>query len=166
MIPIIKELRELGIHISVDDFGTGYSSLAYIKELPIDTLKIDRSFVRDIHMNKESKEIAKAIINLANSIGLNVIAEGVEQQEHVDALSKDGCILGQGYYYSRPLKVDAFEGYMASNNISWVMNSEAEKIIKEKVSMYNIPGHHHISMITKVPVKIITSIKIFLVCAV
>ena len=135
MIPIIKELRELGIHISVDDFGTGYSSLAYIKELPIDTLKIDRSFVRDIHMNKESKEIAKAIINLANSIGLNVIAEGVEQQEHVDALSKDGCILGQGYYYSRPLKVDAFEGYMASNNISWVMNSEAENHKGESVDV-------------------------------
>jgi diguanylate cyclase (GGDEF)-like protein/PAS domain S-box-containing protein len=113
-ISILKEIQKLGIHISVDDFGTGYSSLSYIKELPIDTLKIDQSFVKDIHTNKESKEIAKAIINLANSIGLNVIAEGVELKEHVDELSKDGILLGQGYYYSRPLKVGAFEDYMTT----------------------------------------------------
>jgi diguanylate cyclase (GGDEF)-like protein/PAS domain S-box-containing protein len=113
-ISILKEIQKLGIHISVDDFGTGYSSLSYIKELPIDTLKIDQSFVKDIHTNKESKEIAKAIINLANSIGLNVIAEGVELKEHVDELSKDGIFLGQGYYYSRPLKVGAFEDYMTT----------------------------------------------------
>jgi diguanylate cyclase (GGDEF)-like protein/PAS domain S-box-containing protein len=113
-ISILKEIQKLGIHISVDDFGTGYSSLSYIKELPIDTLKIDQSFVKDIHTNKESKEIAKAIINLANSIGLKVIAEGVELKEHVDELSKDGILLGQGYYYSRPLKVGAFEDYMTT----------------------------------------------------
>jgi EAL domain-containing protein (putative c-di-GMP-specific phosphodiesterase class I) len=115
-ISILKEIRELGIHISVDDFGTGYSSLSYIKELPIDTLKIDQSFIKDIHTNKESKEIAKAILNLAYSIGLNVVAEGVELKEHVDELNKDGTILGQGYYYSRPLKVSAFEEYMMKSN--------------------------------------------------
>ncbi|MED4015608.1 EAL domain-containing protein [Sutcliffiella cohnii] len=86
--------------------------MSYLKELPINTLKIDQSFIKDIHTNKESNEIAKAIINLAHSIGLNVIAEGIELKEHVDELSKDGCILGQGYYYSRPLKVGAFEDYM------------------------------------------------------
>ena len=107
-IPILKEIQKLGIQISIDDFGTGYSSLSYLKDLPIDTLKIDQSFVKDIHTNKESKEIAKAIINLAHSIGLNVIAEGVELKEHVDELSKDGNILAQGYYYSKPLKVGAF----------------------------------------------------------
>ena len=111
-IPILKEIQKLGIQISIDDFGTGYSSLSYLKDLPIDTLKIDQSFVKDIHTNKESKEIAKAIINLAHSIGLNVIAEGVELKEHVDELSKDGNVLAQGYYYSRPLKVGAFEDYM------------------------------------------------------
>ncbi|WBL15794.1 EAL domain-containing protein [Sutcliffiella sp. NC1] len=113
-ISILKELQNLGIHISVDDFGTGYSSLSYLKELPINTLKIDQSFIKDIHTNKASNEIAKAIINLAHSIGLNVIAEGIELKEHVDELSKDGCILGQGYYYSRPLKVGAFEDYMTN----------------------------------------------------
>ena len=115
-VSILKEIRNLGIQISVDDFGTGYSSLSYIKELPIDTLKIDQSFVKDIHTNKESKEIAKAIINLANSIGLKVIAEGIELKEHVDELSKDTYILGQGYYYSRPLKVGAFEEFMTTNH--------------------------------------------------
>ena len=109
---VLKEIRKLGISISIDDFGTGYSSLSYIKDLPIDTLKIDQSFIRDIHNNKESKEIAKAIVRLASSIGLNVIAEGVELEEHVDELNKGGCILGQGYYFSRPLSVDAFEKYM------------------------------------------------------
>ncbi|MEH7114315.1 EAL domain-containing protein [Neobacillus niacini] len=111
-VAILKEIRNLGIQISVDDFGTGYSSLSYIKDLPINTLKVDQSFVKDIHTNKESKEIAKAIINLAKSIGLNVIAEGIELQEHVDELSKDGYVLGQGYFYSRPLKVEAFEEFM------------------------------------------------------
>ena len=93
-VSVLKEIRKLGIQISVDDFGTGYSSLSYIKELPINTLKLDQSFVKDIHMNEESKAIAKAIINLANSIGLNVIAEGIELQEHVDALNKDGYSFG------------------------------------------------------------------------
>ena len=115
-VSILKEIRNLGIHISVDDFGTGYSSLSYIKDLPIDTLKVDQSFVKDIHTNKESKEIAKAIINLAKSIGLNVIAEGIELKEHVDELSKDGYILGQGYFFSRPLKVGAFEDFMTTNH--------------------------------------------------
>ena len=70
--------------------------------------------MKDIHTNKESKEIAKAIINLANSIGLNVIAEGIELKEHVDELSKGGYIFGQGYFYSRPLKVGAFEDFMTT----------------------------------------------------
>lgn len=111
-IAVLKEVRKLGVTISIDDFGTGYSSLSYVKELPIDTIKIDRAFVKDIHKNKESKEIAKALINLANSIGLNTIAEGIEQKEHVEALRRDGYLFGQGFYYSKPLKPDAFEDYM------------------------------------------------------
>ena len=113
-IPILKEIRGLGVRISVDDFGTGYSSLSYIKGLPIDTIKVDRSFVKDIHKNKESKEIAKAILNLANSIGLNTIAEGIELKEPVKELCEEGYGLGQGFYYNRPLKKCAFEEYMES----------------------------------------------------
>lgn len=112
---ILKTIQELGVHISVDDFGTGYSSLTYIKELPINTLKIDRSFVQDIHTNKESKEIIKAIIHLAKSIGLDVIAEGVEVKEHVEELRDTKDIYAQGFYYSYPLQVSEFEQYLQTN---------------------------------------------------
>lgn len=116
VVSILKEIRKLGIQISVDDFGTGYSSLSYIKELPIDTLKVDQSFVKDIHVNEESRAISQVILNLANSMGLNVIAEGIELKEHVEELSKGGYILGQGYFYSRPLKVEAFEQFIAEQS--------------------------------------------------
>ena len=111
-VDILQEVRKLGIQISVDDFGTGYSSLSYIKHLPIDTIKVDQSFVKDIHVNQESQAIVLAVLNLAKSIGLNVIAEGIELKEHVDELSKDGLLFGQGYYYSKPLKKEAFEDFI------------------------------------------------------
>ena len=113
-VSVLNEIRQMGIQISVDDFGTGYSSLSYIKEFPIDTLKVDQSFVKDIHTNEESKAIVKAVLNLAKTIGINVIAEGIELVEHVEALSKDGCHFGQGYYYSRPLSTTAFEEYVTN----------------------------------------------------
>lgn len=117
-VNILQEIKELGIQLSVDDFGTGYSSLSYLKHLPIDTLKVDASFVRDLHKNDESKAIVRAVLNLANTIGLNVIAEGIELKEHVIALCNDGCKLGQGYYYSRPLNDKAFEEYLNKINYS------------------------------------------------
>lgn len=114
IIPVLNRLRNMGIQISVDDFGTGYSSLSYIKHLPVDTLKVDASFVKDIHKNEESKAIVKAIINLANTIGLKVIAEGIENEAHVITLRNDGCMFGQGFYYSRPLKKEEFEEFVQS----------------------------------------------------
>lgn len=117
MIPVLNRLRSLGIHISVDDFGTGYSSLSYIKHLPIDTLKVDASFIKDIHQNEESKAIVRAIINLANTVGLKVVAEGIEIEEHVKVLRDDGCCFGQGYYYSRPLKKEDFEAFVQKRGL-------------------------------------------------
>ena len=111
-VSILKEVQKCGIQISSDIFGTGYSSLSYIKDLPINTLKVDQSFVKDIHLNEDSRAIMLTIINIANSMGLNVIAEGIEIQEHVDELSKGSYVLDQGYYYSKPLKVEAFEHYI------------------------------------------------------
>lgn len=108
---LLQTIHDMGVQISIDDFGTGYSSLSYIKHLPIDTLKVDASFIRDIHTNEESKAIVNAVLTIARTIGLNVLAEGVELQEHVDVLRKEGCILGQGYFYSKPLPKDAFERY-------------------------------------------------------
>lgn len=118
----LEQIRNLGIHISIDDFGTGYSSLSYIKHLPIDTLKVDQSFVKDIHQNEESRAIIKAVITLAKSIGINVIAEGVETKEHMIRLIEEGCNLGQGYYFSRPLSVHDFEQLME--------NSKEKRFIK------------------------------------
>ena len=102
-IKILSKIRDLGVTISVDDFGTGYSSLSYLKLLPIDTLKIDASFISDLPDDKNDVAIVKAIIALAKNLQLDVIAEGVETQEQLDFLIFKGCTNIQGYYYSPPL---------------------------------------------------------------
>jgi len=108
----IRDIRALGIRVSIDDFGTGYSTFSYIKELPADTIKIDMSFVQDIHLNEDSQAIVKAIVTLADTVGLNVIAEGVENEEQAIILMDLGCREGQGYYYSKPTSPDACEQFM------------------------------------------------------
>jgi EAL domain-containing protein (putative c-di-GMP-specific phosphodiesterase class I) len=102
-IVLLEKIHELGICISVDDFGTGYSSLNYLKRFPIDAIKIDMSFVQGIGKDHNDEEIIKAIITLANSLGLKTIAEGVETNEQVSFLKEYKCGLMQGYYFSRPL---------------------------------------------------------------
>ncbi|GCL73232.1 bifunctional diguanylate cyclase/phosphodiesterase [Paenibacillus naphthalenovorans] len=109
---ILQEIRNLGVHTSIDDFGTGYSSFSYIKNLPIDTLKIDASFIRDIHRNKESHAIVKAILTIAQTLNLSVIAEGVEIPEQLAVLNEDGCGHGQGFLFSKPLSSQDFENYL------------------------------------------------------
>ncbi|THF74175.1 EAL domain-containing protein [Cohnella fermenti] len=100
----MKELKGLGISIAVDDFGTGYSSLGYLKNLPIDILKIDKAFLQDIAKDMDNATITNAIIALAQNLKLSVIAEGVETKQHVDFLSARNCYLMQGYYFSRPMR--------------------------------------------------------------
>lgn len=97
-IPILKKLKQLGITISVDDFGTGYSSLNYLKCFPIDVLKIDRSFIRDILDDEKAAAITSTIIHLGRSLGLEVIAEGVENSDQVEFLKNANCHKIQGYY--------------------------------------------------------------------
>jgi diguanylate cyclase (GGDEF)-like protein len=109
----LLRLKELGISISVDDFGTGYSSLSYLKHLPIDTIKVDRSFVRDIVNDSDDAAIVDAIVAMAHSLKLNVIAEGVETIEQLEFLRQRNCQQAQGYYFARPLDPQQFEAFIA-----------------------------------------------------
>ncbi|MBU3021988.1 bifunctional diguanylate cyclase/phosphodiesterase [Aestuariibacter sp. A3R04] len=104
----LTELRAMGVTISIDDFGTGFSSLEYLKRLPIDELKIDRAFVRDLTVNADDKAIIQAILALAANLDLAVVAEGVESDEQQHFLRRENCILGQGYLFDKPMPVDAF----------------------------------------------------------
>ncbi|TXH91310.1 MAG: EAL domain-containing protein [Rhodoferax sp.] len=101
-------LKSLGLSLSLDDFGTGYSSLSYLRRFPIDELKIDRSFISDIHTNEDDAAIASAIVAMAHSLGLAVVAEGVECQEQAGLLASMGCSQVQGYLYARPMPAHAF----------------------------------------------------------
>lgn len=99
----LQKLRQMGVKIAIDDFGTGYSSIAYLKQLPIDLLKIDRSFVKDIDHDESDRSIIKTILQLAQNLGINTLAEGVECDAHLEFLLQHGCGRGQGYVYSKPI---------------------------------------------------------------
>ena len=109
---ILLELTNLGVHLSIDDFGTGYSSLTYLKQFPINALKIDQSFVHDISVDKTSEAIVTSIISLAHNLQIQVIAEGVENQAQLDFLRQQQCGQMQGYYFSRPVPVADLEAML------------------------------------------------------
>ena len=113
----LNQIHNMGIEIAIDDFGTGYSSLSYLKKLPITKLKIDQSFVRDLPDDEEDAAIAKAIIALATSLNLDVIAEGVETVEQKDFLIANGCSKIQGYYYSKPVPAEELKVILQNDNI-------------------------------------------------
>jgi len=102
-LAVLQQLKSTGLHLSIDDFGTGYSSLSYLKRFPIDKLKIDQSFIRDCHNNDEDKAIIKTIVSLGKSLNLSLIAEGVEEESHVELLRGFGCDEIQGYWFSKPV---------------------------------------------------------------
>lgn len=114
-IEVMTELKELGISISIDDFGTGYSSLNYLKRLPINILKIDKSFIDECHTIQEDGKICSTIISLAHNLDLVTIAEGVETAEQLDFLLKNGCQYFQGYYFYKPLRQSDVEALLEGN---------------------------------------------------
>ena len=111
-IQVLRQLSGLGVRISVDDFGTGYSSLSYLRRLPLDKLKIDRSFIREVAASRDDAEIVRAIVSLAHSLHLKVIAEGVETEDQLDFLRGLGCDQYQGFHCSPPVPADEFEQMM------------------------------------------------------
>jgi EAL domain-containing protein (putative c-di-GMP-specific phosphodiesterase class I) len=102
-VRLLAAIKKTGVRLSIDDFGTGYSSLAYLNQFPIDTVKIDRSFIRHLPESHSDAQITSAVIALGHSLGLTVVAEGAEMQAQIDFLREEGCDEVQGYFYSRPI---------------------------------------------------------------
>jgi len=112
----LRELNSLGVKILLDDFGTGYSSLSHLQKFPIDALKIDRSFVMHLGAGEDDRAIVRAIAAMANALGLEVVAEGVESAEQAAEAQALGCGWAQGYYFARPAPPSEFESLIASPN--------------------------------------------------
>src|SRR5882724_6275873 len=115
---ILDGIKSMGIRLAIDDFGTGYSSLASIKRFPFDCIKIDRSFIKDIPQDPDDVAITQAIIAMAHSLRLKVIAEGVETQEQLDFLTEHGCHEFQGYFFRKPQPAEDFSKLLRDNNAS------------------------------------------------
>jgi len=111
----LAELRAIGVHLAIDDFGTGYSSLSYLERFPVDTLKIDRSFIAGMRATRERPAITRAIVELGRTLGLRVVAEGIERPDQAEWLASLGCPYAQGYLFSRPLGADAAEAFLAAD---------------------------------------------------
>ena len=112
---LLTELKELGVRIAVDDFGTGYSSLAYLRQFPVDSLKIDRTFITGLTRSGEGHALTHTLIQLGKALGLQTLAEGVEQHSQVRQLRTEGCDLAQGFLFARPLTPDAVERFLEDN---------------------------------------------------
>jgi EAL domain-containing protein (putative c-di-GMP-specific phosphodiesterase class I) len=112
-LAILHQLREIGVQISMDDFGTGYSSLAYLRNFPFDRIKIDRSFVREMLVRKDCRAIVRAVVGLARSLGITTIIEGIETKEQLESAQADGCDLGQGYIFSKPMPEREVAAFLA-----------------------------------------------------
>jgi PAS domain S-box-containing protein len=113
---VLSELKALGVRLSIDDFGTGYSSLCRLQRFPVDVLKIDRTFISGMDQDHETQEIVRIILLLAHSLGMKVVAEGIEKPEHVAMLKELGCEYGQGYLFSKPVDAAAMEQFLVKGN--------------------------------------------------
>jgi EAL domain-containing protein (putative c-di-GMP-specific phosphodiesterase class I) len=123
---MMEQLRVFGIRFSIDDFGTGYSSLAHLKRLPVDEVKIDRSFIKELEARSDDDLIVRSTINLGHAMNLKVVAEGVELISSWDALGRLGCDLIQGYFISKPLPVQEFTAWIGARTPSAQVSNHRE----------------------------------------
>jgi len=126
-LKVLQQLRDLGVGVNIDDFGTGYSSLAYLKQFPVDTLKIDKAFIMNMLDDQDDRTIVESIVSLSKAMGLKVVAEGVETIEHVRLLKKMGVDFGQGYYFSRPIPFAQFDQLYRNNLVKMKALRDAQK---------------------------------------
>jgi EAL domain-containing protein (putative c-di-GMP-specific phosphodiesterase class I) len=117
-VEMLQQIKSLGVRLAIDDFGTGYSSLSYLHRFPLDTLKIDRSFISSMDDDGDGMEIARTILPMAKNLRLDVVAEGVETLEQFELLKKFNCAYGQGFYFSRPLSADGIAALL-KGDLAW-----------------------------------------------
>ena len=108
----LRQLKHAGVRVAIDDFGTGYSSMAYLRQFPVDILKIDRSFVSDMTTSGDGLALVRTLVSLGKTLGLETVAEGIEDEIQLRQLQREGCDHGQGFYYARPVEVESAERFM------------------------------------------------------
>jgi EAL domain-containing protein (putative c-di-GMP-specific phosphodiesterase class I) len=123
LIAVLNNIREMGVRLAIDDFGTGYSSLAQIKNFPVNTLKVDRSFIRNLPKDSDNKAITEAIIVMGKNLRLTVVAEGVETKEEENFLREQVCDEMQGFYFSKPIAPDKFADLLRNHH-----NNSSKKV--------------------------------------
>jgi EAL domain-containing protein (putative c-di-GMP-specific phosphodiesterase class I) len=133
-VEVLKQLRGLGVQLSIDDFGTGYSSLSYLQHFPIDTLKIDRSFVTQMMEKEENIQIVRTIVSLAQNLGMDVVAEGVETEEQLVLLRQLDCENGQGFLFSNPLEASELNQFITSFNLQ-------DRLSNQRIQLFSTLDH-------------------------
>jgi EAL domain-containing protein (putative c-di-GMP-specific phosphodiesterase class I) len=117
------------VRIAIDDFGTGYSSLAYLQQFPVDTLKIDRSFISTMADSPESGALIRTLVQLGKTLGLETLAEGIEESAQYSQLERDQCDSGQGYLYARPLDPEALEAFLSARSVAGAVTATEHKVL-------------------------------------
>ncbi|RUM38444.1 MAG: hypothetical protein DSY57_02560, partial [Desulfobulbus sp.] len=136
---LLTSLSERGIRLALDDFGTGYSSLSYLKRFPLQVLKIDRSFINDLHRDKSSRALVEAIIAMAQSMKLDIVAEGIENEDQIAFLRRQGVNIVQGFYFSPPVAADQFHAYLEDElPEQWKRFSSLQP---KPIYLFGKPGH-------------------------
>jgi EAL domain-containing protein (putative c-di-GMP-specific phosphodiesterase class I) len=138
---VLDALADVGVGLSIDDFGTGYSSLSHLKRLPIEEIKIDRSFVMQMHVDANDFMIVRATVDLGRNLGLRVVAEGVEDLATFDRLAEFGCDEAQGYYISRPLSAIEFTRWLSVRNLETESPQSGERRASDR---RDEPGHERL----------------------